>query len=413
MARACEARRRRGWPGLRSRDIRLLCGGQTISILGSQVHAVALPWLVLDATGSGTALGAVLMVAAVPRALLMMAGGAVTDRVSPRRAVLWAHVVRALLVAGLAMCVSTGTLAWTMLLVIVALMGTADALFYPAYAALIPRLVPKEQLVSANAVLQGGAQAAGLAGPALGGFVVASCGVGAALALDAATFVVAAATLGWMGRSPDQPEASGQAEVRAPGVVGQLRWHPEVRSALLAVAVVNFAFVGPFTIGVALVAHERLAGGPAALGWVFSALGAGALLGSLVASSVAARARALGRLVAITMALVAGGLACMAFVTDVRAAMAAAGTMGAAAGVLNPTLFGSLQGATDGAMRGRVMGLAMLGAVGLTPLSYALAGLVAARWGASAMFAGAAAVLVAALSRLAPRMSGPRSQADR
>lgn len=69
---------------LRDRDFRLLFGGETISVLGDQFHFVALAWLTLQLTGSGLALGTVLMTAAVPRAVLMLLGGALSDRFSPR-----------------------------------------------------------------------------------------------------------------------------------------------------------------------------------------------------------------------------------------------------------------------------------------------------------------------------------------
>jgi MFS family permease len=83
---------------LRVRDFRLLWMGATVSMLGDQFYIVALPWLVLQLTGSGLALGTVMMSAAIPRAVFMLMGGAVTDRSSPRRILIATASARTVLV---------------------------------------------------------------------------------------------------------------------------------------------------------------------------------------------------------------------------------------------------------------------------------------------------------------------------
>src|SRR5689334_5780492 len=90
------------WRPLRERNFLLLWSGQSISLLGDEFHFVALTWLVLALSGSGLALGGVLMVAAVPRALFMLVGGAATDRRSPRQVLLFSNAARGVLVGLLA-----------------------------------------------------------------------------------------------------------------------------------------------------------------------------------------------------------------------------------------------------------------------------------------------------------------------
>src|SRR5579871_1600044 len=87
---------------LLNRDYRILWIGNTLSGCGDQFFLVALPWLILQLTGSAATLGGILMVEAIPRAALMLIGGAVTDRLSPRRIMIFTAAARALLVAGLA-----------------------------------------------------------------------------------------------------------------------------------------------------------------------------------------------------------------------------------------------------------------------------------------------------------------------
>src|SRR3954468_2519924 len=87
---------------LRTRHFRNLWLGSTVSLIGDQFYLVALPWLVLELTGSGLAVGTMLMVAAVPRAVLMLMGGALSDRFAPRRILLATTWIRMVLVGTVA-----------------------------------------------------------------------------------------------------------------------------------------------------------------------------------------------------------------------------------------------------------------------------------------------------------------------
>ena len=93
---------------LRIRDFRLIFGGESISVIGDYFHFVALAWLTLQLTGSGLALGSVLMVAGIPRAVFILLGGALSDRFSPRSLMLYSNAFRALVVGLLAVLVLTG-----------------------------------------------------------------------------------------------------------------------------------------------------------------------------------------------------------------------------------------------------------------------------------------------------------------
>src|SRR5512142_342089 len=94
-------REARLWQPLAVRDFRLIWIGEAISVLGDQFYLVALPWLVLQTTGSPLAVGTTLMTAAIPRAAFMLLGGAVTDRVAPRSILLLSNATRAVLVGAL------------------------------------------------------------------------------------------------------------------------------------------------------------------------------------------------------------------------------------------------------------------------------------------------------------------------
>jgi MFS family permease len=184
---------------LRNRNFRLLWGGEAISLLGDQFYLIALPWLVLQLTGEALAVGAVLALAGVPRALFMLVGGALTDRFSPRRVMLASNLLRMVLVTLLSGLVIGDLIQLWMLYLLALAFGVIDAFFFPAQSAIVPRLVGREQLQTANAIIQGTMQVSLFAGPVLAGTLIAVLGngqsgqdvsgIGLAFAIDALTFL--------------------------------------------------------------------------------------------------------------------------------------------------------------------------------------------------------------------------------
>jgi hypothetical protein len=135
---------------LTDRDYRIFWAGESISVLGDQFHFVALSWLVLQVTGSGLALGTVLMAAAIPRGILMVFGGAIADRVQPKALIFRSNALRALVVGVVAALVVSGRVELWQLIVMAVLFGAVDAFFYPAVNTFLPLLVPGERLAAAN-----------------------------------------------------------------------------------------------------------------------------------------------------------------------------------------------------------------------------------------------------------------------
>ena len=396
-----------GGPGLlrplRVRDFRLVFTGETVSVLGDQFHFVALAWLTLQLTGSGLALGSVLMVAAIPRLIFLLLGGALSDRWSPRNLMLYSNVIRAGLVGILAFLVLTGRAELWQLYVMGAIFGVVDALFYPAISAIVPMLVDTATLPPANALLQGSQQFAGLIGPALAGGVVALVQTGPAFVVDAVSFAVAAAALTFVvgGRRVPRPDSSGGAG-GAPSILATIRaglqyaWRdPAVRSLLLLTAAFNFAFTGPLSVGLPFMAGHSLGGGSATFGILLSGFGAGALLGAVTAGSI----RRVPRLGTITLLIAIGlgvGLALVGAAPNVIVAFGVLAAMGIGVGFINVHVVSWLQTRTPEEMRGRVMSLVMIGSHGLAPVSYGLAGLIVDVGPVPLMFAVAGAIVVVA-----------------
>ncbi len=386
---------------LRIRDFRLLFAGETVSVLGDQFHFIALAWLALQVTGSGLALGTVLMTAAIPRAVFMLVGGAFSDRFSPRTLMLVSNVVRGAVVGLLAALVLAGRAELWHLYVLAGIFGVVDAFFYPAMSTIIPMLVPGRMLAPANAVIQGSSQIMSLIGPALAGALIAVVGTGPAFVIDAATFVVAALAIALVrgGRR------AASTEEERPGVLASIgggiraAWaDPAVRGTLVIITAFNLAFTGPVSVGLAWLAEERFAGGSAAFGLLFSVWGGGALIGAVIGGSVARIPRFGTVLLAASCAL-GIGMILLGFAPTLPIALAILAPMGLLVGFINVQYFAWIQRRVADDLRGRVLSLVMLSSVGLAPVSLAAAGALVDLGAATLMYAVAGGIiLVAALA---------------
>jgi MFS family permease len=369
--------------------------GSAVSLLGDQFYLVALPWVVLQLTGSAIAMGTILMTAAIPRAVLMLMGGAVSDRFSPRRILMATATARTIVVG------AVGALLWWHVLQIWHLyllgfaFGVADAFSMPAGSAFMPSLVPRDQLVRANSVVQTTSQLTTIVGPAPAGLVIKALGAAWAFILDAVSFLFVIAALWTL---PDPPR--GQAQ-KKPAMwhsvlegISYVRRDSALSSLMLLAAMLNVCISGPMSVGLAYMAKLKF-GSPAAFGFAVSSLAAGGLLGALSAGLVKIRRRGLlllGASTAIGVCLALFGfLDRLAFISLVLVIMAFC------AAVTNIHLASWIQGRVDSAIRGRVVSVLMLSAIGLQPFSLAVAGVLAA-WSLTGMFliAGSALLTVTA-----------------
>ncbi len=384
---------------LRERDFRLVFSGETISVLGDQFHFVALAWLALQLTGSGLALGTVLMTAAIPRAIFILVGGAFSDRFSPRALMLVSNVIRGVVVGVMAALVLGGRAELWHLYVLAALFGIVDAFFYPALNTMIPMVVSERVLPAANAAIQGSVQVMGLVGPALAGAVIALVQTGPAFAIDAASFGVAALAVFLVrgGRRATPPSDAAQPHVLA-SIAGGIRaaWaDPAVRGTLVLTTAFNLAFSGTLSVGLAWLAEERFTAGSAGFGILFSAWGGGSLIGALVGGSIT-RLPHFGT-VLLSMAFVLGlGLAAIGIAPNLLVALAVIGPMGILIGFVNVQYISWLQRRVPEELRGRIMSLVMLASIGLAPVSLAAAGALVDLGAATLMFGVAGAIVLAA-----------------
>lgn len=394
---------------LRSRDFRLLFAGQTVSVFGDGFQLVALPWLVYQAGGDARQLGGVLAAYGACRLATTPAGGVLSDRIGAWRVMMLSDLGRMLLTGALAVVALTGLGGFWSVAALAAGIGLFAGLFMPASFAIIPTLLPPDQLQGGNALSSTANYAAGLAGPALAGLVVTVLEPGVALGVDAATFAVSAACLLAIGaRARAARGGAGPKDAAGPGGSGVEQARPTapqtfryllrtsrlLQAILVVTAAANLTLGGMNRVALATLAEEDLGAGAAGYGTLFAAFSAGCLAGGLaVAGLTGLRRRGtpsmlLGLLMGVAFALVP-----VAGLTGALVALFVAGGAATASTVLAVTM---VQQATPAHLLGRVMGAIMFAGLGLFPLSVAAAGLVAERVGPAVIFwAGGVALLAA------------------
>jgi MFS family permease len=368
----------------------LLFGGSTISAIGDQFTLVATPWLVLKLTGDPAALGLVLAAMALPRAAFMLIGGAVVDRMSPRRVLLGARAVNALLVSLLAVLVLAGAIGMGAVYALALGIGLSTAFAYPAGSAILPQLIPPQQLQPANALFMGMRQLSMIVGPAVAGLLISvgahdghgngmadAGGLGLAFGIDAASFLFSLGSLMLIrihsDHHPKVPVGSVLANV-ASGIRNIWADLP-LRAFILYAAVVSVFVGGPIQVGLPVLADTRLDLGAASLGILMTANGGGMLLGSVLSGVATRLVRGrLGLMVLGIDSLAGLALATLALVHSTFAgAVLLAGT-GMLAGIAQVAIISWIQRRVAPEMMGRTMSVLMFTFMGLGPLSAAVAG---------------------------------------
>ena len=124
--------------------------GEMTSVVGDHISLLAFPWLVLQMTGSALMTGLVFAVQGIPRAVLMLAGGALVDRTSPRLIMILSNAARLVMVLCLAYMITNDLVNITNVFVIAFFFGVADAFFYPASTSILPSIVPRTLLKEGN-----------------------------------------------------------------------------------------------------------------------------------------------------------------------------------------------------------------------------------------------------------------------
>lgn len=395
------------------RDFRLLFSGATTSMLGDQFALIATPWLVLKLTGDPLALGIVLALEGIPRAIFILLGGAITDRLSPRIIMLTADIIRFVLTAWMAVVVLTGTVQMWMLYTFGLAFGLVAGFAIPAGNSIVPMLVEQQDLQAGNSVMMGVAQLVGFIGPTIAGILIGKfsqspLGIGLAFTIDAISFAVSAGCLWVMrGGGKRQPAAGAaqQESVWASILEGiKYLWTDKaMRLMFLVITAVNFLFVGPLLVGIPVLANQRLPEGALAFGLLMSAYAGGNLAGYLLAGSLPRPTGKAMRLFLIALLAAFGlALASFGFIRSTWVDFTLMLLLGLGNGYIAITLFTWIQLRTPKAMLGRMMSILMLSNTGLVPISQAISGAVS-KWSLTILFVGAGTLILLVTLWTAPQ----------
>jgi MFS family permease len=363
---------------LRHRDYRLLFVGQSVSFLGTMITYVALPYQMYRLTGSSLAVGLLGLAELVPLLATAFIGGVLADAVDRRRLVIATDIGLALGSASLAVFATVGRSPW-LLYAVAAMMSALNGLQQPSMESLPPRLVETHELpaVAALAVVRGSLGM--IAGPAVGGVLIASVGLPLTYVVDVLTYAVSLACLVWIRAVPpaDDAERPSLAAVR------EGFQYARSRQELIGTYVVDFVamvFGMPLALFPAL--SDRL-GGPSVLGLLYAAPAVGALVAS-ISSRWASRVNRHG--LAILWAAAIWGTAIVGFgvATSLWPAIGClmvAGAADAISGIFRMTIWNQT---IPDALRGRLASIEMVSYTSGPLLGHVEAGGVAAVFGISA-----------------------------
>lgn len=388
------------WAPVRHRPFQLLWLGQSLSLLGDGFSYIAFAWITLGLTHSTLALGYVLTFQAVPRALLTLVGGSLSDTWSPRTLMVCSSWARALLMAAVGAAGLTGSLTLWMLCAAGAAFGAVDAFFQPARVSVLPSVLDRDLLTPANALLGVGTRVSAVLGPAVGGLVVAVSRAPVAFLVDAVCFGLCGLCVALIRPRPRDPAASAAASAPAPAdsLLGRIRvglrytWQdPRLRTVLALDTAVNFCYAGPFTVGFATLARAVAHGGATTLGLLNGALAGGAMLGTLVGGLVGGRPR-VGLLVAALAGWLAVGMGLLGVVGGAPAAVATVLAMGFGIGFQGVFGISWIQRNIPQEVLSRVISVDMVLGYAAAPVSLVVCGALA-QVGTAAMFGGTALIL--------------------
>jgi MFS family permease len=379
------------------RDFRLLFAGAATSLLGDQFTLIATPWLTLQLTGDPAVLGIVLALQGIPRAVLMLFGGAISDRISPRRMMLAANITRFFLTSAMALLVFSGLAQLWMIYVFSLMFGIVAGFAIPAENSIVPMLVDEQDLQAGNSLIMGVTQVAGFVGPTIagvliGGYASSLAGVGLAFTIDAFTFVVSAVTLQLIGRGKAAKPAGAPPEkesVWASVLAGvKYLWNNSaLRMMFIVLMAVNFLLIGPLLVGIPVLADQRLPEGAAAFGLLMSAFAGGNLVGYLIAGTLPRPGGNAMRVIMILLIAAFGGVVgALGFITATWIDFGLLLMLGLGNGYIAILLITWMQTQTPKNMLGRMMGLLTLAGTGLVPISQAIAGVVS-KWNLTFLFA--------------------------
>ena len=357
---------------------------ETISVLGTRMTYLALPWFVLVTTGSPSKMSLVLAAEILPMAVLGIPSGALVQRLGSRTTMLVADAARAPILVSIPILYSAGLLDFWLLLAIVAALGAFAPPYFAAQRTILPELVGEDEtrMSQANSSIEGGNALAALVGPALAGVLIPFIGASNVLYVDAATYVVAFLLV--LVFVPRREAIAGAAQS---GVLAGLRFLVSDRllgPLVATVAVFGFLLAG-MSAGLPYYAYDEFDGHSWIAGLFYAALGAGAVVGSVLAVFAVKKVAPL-RLATFGILAFSIPLWVLPFLPPWPVVFAALFFATLFTPLVNGPILGVLTSRTPIDLRAKVMTAVISANTLAAPLGFLVAGQVLEHWGVVPLF---------------------------
>ncbi|GAB3550471.1 multidrug efflux MFS transporter EfmA [Noviherbaspirillum agri] len=410
----------------RNHNFRWLFAGSLISQLGDQFTLIALPWMVLRMTGDTLALGTVLATISVPRAVLILLGGAIVDRYSPKLVLLLSKYACAMLLGILAVLTLTGQPDLRLVYVLALAIGIATAFSLPSGTSILPTVVPRELLPQANGVMLGVRQMSTFIGPLIAGVLIAVfgegtganeslVGTGIAFGFDAASFAVSAWTLAKVRTdNGPAPAVMQQSQSLWGSVADGLRYCWNDRSLRVCFCywgAVAFFITGPIQVAMPVLA-DHVGGSASVYGLLTGAYGAGTLAGIVFSGMRPGfRIGSFGTTILVLDAAVGLLFIPLGLIETTSQGIGFLLAVGVIGGFLQVNIFTWLQHHVVPVMLGRSMALFMFIFMGVAPMSSSATGWLMRSISLQQLFAVSGGLLIA-IVLVTFGLSGMRSVED-
>lgn len=397
--------------------------GFGLGLLGDQIYFIALAWTTTQLFGPSF-VGLVLGAGSVPRLILLLFGGALADRLGPKRMVIYSDSSRALIMVVLTILLLTTPPSVAILLTLAVLFGIVDALFLPAVGALPPLLVAPNELARLQSMRGFVQRASMIIGAPIAGMLVATNGLAAAFALNAVFFTASVIVL-LMTRlnPPTEPPAPSQSQTSdlqsSVGIFGEIAVgirYVRRKRLLLAVitltAATELGLAGPLNVGIPLLASQA-GWGASGVGLLLAGFGVGAMVSALFLTIIGRVSRA-GMIVCISIICMGPLLVGLGLSSTMPVAIVAAGGIGVASGICVALLGALTITGSDSAHLGRVLALSSLASFGGVPVAYLLTGILSERFGVGFLFVlcGGIVTVVGSLGLLAKSLQAAELPAN-
>lgn len=392
---------------MRHRNFRLFYGGHLLSLTGAWLQVTALGWLVLELTDSPFWLGVVNAATSLPILLLSLFAGVMADRYDKRKILLIAQGIACVQAVILTTLTYLGLVNVAAITVLAIVLGVSNSFEIPTRQSFFVELVGPRDLSNAIALNSVAFNATRMVVPAIAGVMIGVVGVAACFFGNAVSYLGAFGGLLAIRRPPpviEPPASSTWRNIRE-----GLEWIRDdavARNAVLYVASASI-LIFPFTMLLPVFARDLLRIGPAGLGWLYSATGAGALIGGLTMATIA-NYIARGRLLVIAATGFAVFVGLFALATPVWLALLFLGAAGFCMIMASASANSLVQARVPDALRGRVMSVYVVMFLGMTPVGSLIAGTAARFFNARISLAGGAVVMLMVLATVIGRSTALR-----